>query len=45
MAKFILDALNNKLYLDDCQVIKLYCEKNYTTEKSHIYMKFEEITD
>lgn len=45
MAKFILDALNNKLYVDDCQVVKLYCEKNYTTEKSHIYMKFEEITD
>lgn len=45
MAKFILDALNNKLYVDDAQVVKLYCEKNYTTDKSHIYMKFEEISD
>lgn len=43
MAKFILDALNNKLYIDDSQVVKLYCEKQYTTDQSYIYMKFEEI--
>lgn len=45
MAKFILDALNNKLYVDDCQIIYLNCEKHYTTDHSHIYMKFEEIQD
>lgn len=45
MAKFILDALNNKLYLDDSQIIKLYCEKNYSSDKGYIYMKFEEIID
>lgn len=45
MAKFILDALNAKLYVDDCQIVMLNCEKHYTTSPSHIYMKFEEITE
>jgi len=45
MAKFILDALNNKLYLDDSQIIKLCCEKNYSNDEGYIFMKFEEIND
>ena len=43
MAKFILDALNNKLYIDDCQIIKLECEKLYSEDIGKIYMKFTEI--
>lgn len=45
MAKFVLDTLNDKLYVDDSQIISLFCEKHYTTEASHIYMSFEEIMD
>lgn len=45
MAKFVLDALNNKLYVDDAQIFELYCKKLYSDEKDKgsIYMKFEEI--
>lgn len=43
MVKFVLDALNAKLYIDDCQIVELHCKKLYTEEDGHIYMKFEEI--
>ena len=44
MAKFILDALNNKLYLDDAQIVVLHCKKDYSKvkDKGSIYMKFED---
>ena len=42
MAKFVLDALNNKLYIDDSQIINLYCEKHYITKQDRIYLKFVE---
>jgi Holliday junction resolvase RusA-like endonuclease len=45
MVKFVLDALNNKLYVDDAQVVELYCKKEFSDnkDKGNIYMKFEEI--
>ena len=43
MVKFILDALNDKLYLDDCQIIEINCRKCYSESEGYIYMKFEEI--
>ena len=46
MAKFVLDALNNKLYVDDCQIVKLECEKLYSEDNiGKIYMKFTEIVE
>lgn len=45
MVKFVLDALNKKLYEDDCQIIEINCAKFYAdnSENGHIYLKFEEI--
>jgi Holliday junction resolvase RusA-like endonuclease len=43
MVKFILDALNDKLYLDDCLIIEINCKKTYSDGEGYIYMKFEEI--
>jgi len=48
LCKFILDALNKKLYDDDSQIIVLNSTKNYTTqrdEEGYIYMKFEEVNN
>lgn len=46
MVKFVLDALNDKLYLDDSQIIELHCMKNYSTEENgYIYMKFTEVEE
>jgi len=43
MVKFVLDALNDKLYLDDCQIIEINCRKMYSQDDGYIYAKFEEI--
>lgn len=45
--KFVLDALNKKLYNDDSQIIVLNSTKNYTDnkEEGYILMKFEEIIE
>jgi Holliday junction resolvase RusA-like endonuclease len=43
MVKFILDALNDKLYIDDCLIIEINCKKTYSDGEGYIYMKFEEI--
>ena len=43
MVKFVLDALNDKLYVDDCQIIEINCRKMYAEEDGYIYAKFEEI--
>lgn len=43
MVKFILDALNDKLYVDDCLIIEINCKKLYSDSEGYIYMKFEEI--
>ncbi len=45
MVKFILDALNDKLYLDDCQIIEITCKKLYSEENGYISLLFEEIDD
>ena len=45
MVKFVLDALNDKLYNDDSQIIEITCSKSYSSEKGYIYMKFTEIVE
>lgn len=45
MVKFILDALNNKLYDDDCLIVEIKCIKSYSNSDGYIYMKFEEIKE
>ena len=45
--KFVLDALNKRMYDDDSQIIILNSTKNYTENKQdgYIYIRFEEITN
>jgi Holliday junction resolvase RusA-like endonuclease len=43
MVKFILDALNGKLYVDDCQIVEISCRKLYSNGNGYIYVLFEEI--
>lgn len=43
MVKFVLDALNDKLYTDDCLIIEINCIKSYSDGDGYIYVKFEEI--
>jgi Holliday junction resolvase RusA-like endonuclease len=45
MVKFVLDALNDKLYVDDCQIIEITCSKLYSEGDGYIYVKFEEIKE
>ena len=45
MVKFILDALNDKLYIDDCQIVEITCKKLYSEENGYIILSFEEIND
>lgn len=47
MVKFVLDALNDKLYTDDCLIIEINCMKSYADDNKdgYIYMKFEEIKE
>ena len=45
MVKFVLDALNNKLYLDDRQIFELTCSKLYSESDGYIYVNFMEVDD
>jgi len=45
MVKFVLDALNDKLYNDDSQIIEITCTKSYAVDKGYIHMTFTEIND
>ncbi len=47
MVKFVLDALNDKLYTDDCLIVEINCIKGYVegTGDGYIYAKFEEIVE
>lgn len=45
MVKFILDALNDKLYIDDCQIVEINCKKMYSEGDGYIGLLFEEITN
>jgi Holliday junction resolvase RusA-like endonuclease len=43
MVKFVLDALNGKLYVDDCQIVEINCKKLYSDGDGYIFCLFEEI--
>ena len=43
MVKFVLDALNDKLYVDDSLIFEITCRKLYSEGDGYIYAKFEEI--
>ena len=43
--KFVLDALNKKMYIDDCQIFEINCGKYYSEADGYILCKFEEIED
>jgi Holliday junction resolvase RusA-like endonuclease len=44
MVKFVLDALNDKLYTDDSLIFEITCCKKYSdTESGYIYAKFTEM--
>ena len=45
MVKFVLDALNDKLYTDDSLIFEINCSKLYSDGEGHIYIKFMEIDD
>jgi Holliday junction resolvase RusA-like endonuclease len=45
MVKFVLDALNNKLYEDDRQIFEITCSKLYSENDGYIYVKFTEINE
>ena len=45
MVKFVLDALNDKLYVDDTLIIEINCSKLYSEGDGYIYVKFAEIKD
>ena len=45
MVKFVLDALNDKLYIDDCLIVEINCIKSYSDKDGYIYVKFEEINN
>jgi len=45
MVKFVLDALNDKLYSDDCLIVEINCIKSYSDGDGYIYVKFEEIKE
>lgn len=42
IAKIALDAMNNFVFKDDNQVIKMSVEKRYSEEEERIYIKVEE---
>ena len=46
LCKFILDALNKRLYDDDSQLVELHSTKRWAPHRTtggYIYMRFEEI--
>ena len=46
MVKFVLDALNDKLYTDDSLIFEITCSKLYTeNQDGYIYVKFMEVED
>ena len=45
MVKFVLDALNDKLYTDDSLIFEITCSKMYSEKDGYIYAKFEEVYD
>lgn len=47
MVKFVLDALNDKLYTDDSLIFEINCSKMYSENgnEGYIYAKFMEVDD
>jgi len=46
MVKFVLDALNDKLYTDDSLIFEITCSKLYSEKADgYIYVKFMEVED
>lgn len=47
MVKFVLDALNDKLYTDDSLIYEINCKKLYSDNQNqgYIYAKFIEISE
>ena len=45
MVKFVLDALNDKLYTDDSLIFEITCSKLYSEGDGYIYVKFTEVTE
>jgi hypothetical protein len=45
MVKFVLDALNDKLYTDDSLIFEITCSKTYSENEGYIYAKFMEVDD
>jgi Holliday junction resolvase RusA-like endonuclease len=45
MVKFVLDALNDKLYTDDSLIFEITCSKMYSDNEGYIYAKFSEVDD
>jgi Holliday junction resolvase RusA-like endonuclease len=46
MVKFVLDALNDKLYLDDSLIFEITCSKLYSESgDGYIYAKFMEVDE
>ena len=45
MVKFVLDALNDKLYTDDSLIFEINCSKMYSEKEGYIYVKFMEVDD
>ena len=45
MVKFVLDALNDKLYTDDSLIFEITCSKLYSDADGYIYVKFVEVED
>lgn len=43
--KFVLDALNKKMYLDDSQIFEIVCGKYYSDSEGYIECKFEEVNE
>lgn len=44
MVKFVLDALNDKLYTDDSLIFEINCSKLYSNNNDgYIYVKFMEV--
>jgi Holliday junction resolvase RusA-like endonuclease len=44
MVKFVLDALNDKLYVDDSLIYEINCSKLYSEGEGYIYMNFTTTT-
>jgi Holliday junction resolvase RusA-like endonuclease len=45
MVKFVLDALNDKLYVDDSLIFEINCSKLYSEGDGYIYVKFMEVSE